>query len=441
MHHVVTMTFAGSVGLVAIFLVDFLSLFYISLLRDEQLTAGVGYATTMLFFTVSINVGLMIASSALVARALGAGDREAARRVATAGAIVCSVVAALVSIGVFYGRHALLDLLGAHGVPHDVAARFLAIVLPSNAAMAFGMVLSSTLRAAGDAKRSMMVTLLGGIATAMLDPLFIFGLKLGTDGAALATVLSRVVFCAVGWRGVVGHHKLMAPPSTGDVLRYLGPLAAIAIPAVLTNLATPFASAFTLGVIRPFGQEAVAAFTIIDRLVPLAFCVVFALTGAVGPILAQNLGAGRFDRVRMALRDALIFSLAYCLTVWAVLALGRHSIPALFGASPVVSEYVAFFCTVGAAAWVFIGLLFVGNAAFNNLGFPLYSTLFNWGRATLGVIPFALLGAKLWGYKGVLASWIAGSGIFGIAAVLVAFRAVRQLERKAQQIAAIKSAS
>ena len=82
MRHVVVMTATGSIGLVAIFVVDLLSLLYISWLGEPALTAGVGLATIVLFFAISINVGLMIAVGALVSRALGAGDpaRAPARR-------------------------------------------------------------------------------------------------------------------------------------------------------------------------------------------------------------------------------------------------------------------------------------------------------------------------------------------------------------------------
>ncbi|HRK23901.1 MAG TPA: MATE family efflux transporter, partial [Beijerinckiaceae bacterium] len=96
LRHVVTMTFAGSLGLIAIFLVDFLSLFYISLLKDEKLTAGVGYATSVLFVAISFSIGLMIAVSAVVARRLGAGDREAARKAATTGVVLSAATGAAV---------------------------------------------------------------------------------------------------------------------------------------------------------------------------------------------------------------------------------------------------------------------------------------------------------------------------------------------------------
>ena len=63
MRHVLVMTGTGAAGLVAIFIVDLVSLLYISWLNDPSLTAGVGLATVVMFFTISINVGLMIPSS------------------------------------------------------------------------------------------------------------------------------------------------------------------------------------------------------------------------------------------------------------------------------------------------------------------------------------------------------------------------------------------
>ena len=60
-----------------------------------------------------------------------------------------------------------------------------------------------------------------------------------------------------------------------------------------------------------------------------------------------------------------------------------------------------FFCTFIAVSWAFAGAQFVANAAFNNLGHPNTSTMFNWGKATLGTIPFALYGAAIAGPEGV----------------------------------------
>ena len=72
--------------------------------------------------------------------------------------------------------------------------------------------------------------------------------------------------------------------------------------------------------------------------------------------------------------------------------------------------------------------MFVANAAFNNLGSPVASTLFNWGKATLGTIPFAMIGANLAGAKGALTGQALGAIIFGIAGVWWAFRNMARLQ-------------
>ena len=67
-----------------------------------------------------------------------------------------------------------------------------------------------------------------------------------------------------------------------------------------------------------------------------------------------------------------------------------------------------------------VGRLFVANAAFNNLGFPTWSTVFNWGRATVGTVPFVWIGATQFGADGVIAGQALGAVVFGIGAVIVA---------------------
>jgi Na+-driven multidrug efflux pump len=178
-----------------------------------------------------------------------------------------------------------------------------------------------------------------------------------------------------------------------------------------------------------FGDPAVAGLAIADRIVPVAFGVIFALTGAVGPIFAQNLGARRFDRISETLRAALFVMLSYVLTVWLLLFLGQDVVVRIFSAQGVTADLVRLFCNVAAGGFLFVGCLFVANSAFNNLGFPLLSTLFNWGRATLGTLPFVTLGAWLWQAEGVLYGQMAGALVFGLAALLTAFRAVGRLSR------------
>jgi putative MATE family efflux protein len=430
MRHVIVMTAASSVGLMAIFVVDLLSLLWVSRLGDPKLTAAVGFATQVLFFSVSITIGLSIAIGAVVSRALGAGDRAAARRLAASGLVHVFVIAAAVSCAAWPFRREILTLFGARDTTLDVASSYLAITVPTTVLLGLGMALASILRAAGDARRAMYVTLAGAIVTAILDPVLIFGLGLGVTGAAIVTMISRFVVVAVGLNGAVRKHDLVAWPSREAARLDLAPMMAIAVPAVMTNLATPVASAYTMRIFSHFGEAAVAAFAIVDRLNPMAFGVLFALSGSVGPIMGQNLGAKLIARVRQVLTDCFIFAAIYVLVVSVFLRLAAPFIVELFHAQGETAGLITFICAYGGVLWFFLGAIFVANAAFNNLGFPVVSTLFNWGRATLGTLPFVTIGAARFGPEGGYIGLIAGSALFGIGAVIAAYIVTGRLAKR-----------
>ena len=91
---------------------------------------------------------------------------------------------------------------------------------------------------------------------------------------------------------------------------------------------------------------------------------------------------------------------------------------------------VSFFCTFLAVSWVFTAAQFVAQAAFNNLGKPHWATLTNWGRATLGTIPFVHAGAVLDGARGVMIGSALGATLFGLGAAAICFRLASRIERQ-----------
>lgn len=428
--HVIRMTAAGSVGLVAVFAVDALNLFYITLLHRSDLTAALGYATTLLFLATSVSIGLSIAATALTARALGRGQRSQAAQIAGASLLIVGVTMALLALASAPLLDRALGLLGARGATAEQALGLMWIVLPSWPLLGLGMCLSGLLRATGDARRAMFVTL-GAAATALvLDPLLILGFGLELRGAAIATVVVRLAMVGIGVHGLLRVHALYARPRMEVVVRELKPFLAIGLPAVLTQIATPVGNAFVTASMSTFGDDAVAGWTVIQRIIPVAFGVLFALSGAIGPIIGQNYGAQRFDRVQATLRDSLKVTLVYVTLVWALLALGSSLIADLFQATPAARALIVFFCLFVAGSFLFNGALFVANATFNNLGFAFYSTALNWGRSTLGVIPFVWLGQHWYGAKGVLAGYGLGVVVFGVFGSWLSFRVIERLRRE-----------
>lgn len=432
LRHVLVMTATGAVGLVAVFMVEFLTLLYISRLGDTELTAAVGYASQVTFLLISINIGLTIAVGALVSRALGARDRDKARGVAASGVTLMALIAGALSFAVMPFTHTILALIGARGEALEVGSLYLRIILPGTLLLGLGMAFSAVLRGVGDARRAMYVTLGGAVVTACLDPVFIFVLHLGVVGAGIVVLISRVCLAATGWHGAVRVHGLVARPTLAGLRADTMPLAAIAAPAVLTNIASPIANIYAMRIFSGFGDSVVAAFAIMDRVTPVAFGTLFALSGAVGPIMGQNYGAKAFGRVRGVLDDCYGVSAVYVALVGVVLWLAAPAIVWLFAAAGETAELLVFFCRVGALLWFFLGGVFVANAAYNNLGWPFLSTAINWGRATIGTIPFVTLGAAWYGPKGGYVGMILGAALFGVVAVIGSYRLVGRISRQAE---------
>lgn len=425
MRHVLVMTSTSSIGLMTLFMVDFADLYFLSLLGEIEVAAAIGYAGTILFFTTSVGIGLSIAASALVSKAVGAGDMDRARRYVVNAHAFTLVISIMLCLVLWPQLCALLDVLGAKGRAHDLALSYLQIIIPSLPMLALGMTSTGVLRAVGDAKRAMYITLIGGATNAVLDPIFIFALDLGVDGAAIASVGARVAIMGVGFYGVVHIHKLVdRMPSWGSFKTDIVAILAIASPAILTNVATPVGNSYVTFSISAFGDSAVAGWAIIGRIIPVAFGGIFALSGAIGPILGQNLGAKKFDRLERGLSDALLFSLVYMVVVWVILALSHKQISAIFGVDGEAAYLIEVFCLWLSPAFAFMGALFVANAAFNNLGRPHYSTMFNWGRATVGTVPLVYFGGVYFGSAGVIAGNLMGGLFFGTAAVLVCYRLI-----------------
>jgi putative MATE family efflux protein len=422
LRHISIMSLTSSVGLMAVFLVDFVDMIFISMLGKAELAAAVGYAGAVLFFTTSFGIGMAIAGGALVSRALGAGDEDGAKRISTNALLFGVIFGIIFSAIVWLNLEALTGLLGASGETQDLAVSYLQIIVPSLPFLLVGMVGGAILRAHGDASRAMMATIYGGLVNAVLDPILIFGVDMELTGAALASVAARVAIAATALIPIFRHHGGLRRPNFPDLRLDLVPVATLAFPAILTQLATPIGQAYVTRAMAEFGEDAVAGMAIVSRLTPVAFAVIFALSGAVGPVIGQNFGANQNDRVRRAYWDGIIFTAIIVVFMAILLFALRGPIVGLFQATGISRELVFLFCGPLALAFFFNGTLFVSNAAFNNLGHPYYSTWVNWGRHTVGTIPLVILFASWFGAAGVLIGQAAGGMIFGLISVWLALR-------------------
>ncbi len=427
MGHVMRMTATGALGIFFVFLVDLAGLIWISQLGDPTLVAAIGFAFAIQYFSVSFAVGLMIAAIAVISQSIGRGDRGEGRVQAGAALVISVAVLTAVAFFVILERHDLVAFAGATGETARLAARYLAMTMPSVILMAAGLIFSAALRAEGQGAQAMYVTLWAGVLLMVLDPILIVWAELGLDGAAIGLVLFRVCLLILGFHYATRANDLVAWPDFRDVRRIAWPFALIAVPTIGTQMASPAGNYLLTIIMAPFGDDAVAAWAVVGRLTVVAFGGVFALSGAIGGIFGQNLGAGQYGRLREIYRDGLIFCLGYTLAVWVLFLIAQPYIISIFGLEGQGAAVLRAFCTVGLGGFILMGGLFVSNAAFNALGRPGRSTLLNWVKDGVLSWPAALALGTVYGAPGVIYGQTAAGALIGVIAALWGWRYVSGL--------------
>ncbi len=212
--HVIRMTLTGSIGLIAIFAVDFLSLLYISWLHDEQPHRGRRLRHGGLLLLPHVD------EQRLHDRRDGADRPPAGHARAVNGARaspapqwLADAASVLLALLLLLSAAMCWRLLERMGHVAEAAHGYLMITLPRNILMALGMGFSGILRARGDANRSMYVTLTGAIVTAVPRSAADLCTGLGIHGAAICLVVSRLVFALVGWWGPSGSIAMSRRPN------------------------------------------------------------------------------------------------------------------------------------------------------------------------------------------------------------------------------------
>ena len=427
MSHVIRMTVTGMLGLTFMFVVDLANLFWISRLGDERLVAALGFAWNVQFFSIAVGIGIMIAATALVSKALGEGNKVEAKKFAMGCMSLGVGIQFILAIFIVTFRSEIVKFTGASGQTAQLAERFLLISIPTLPLMALGMVGSAILRSEGDAYRSMFVTMSAGLVALIADPILIIWLELGLDGAAINTGLSRVASTSFALYSVIKVHNLLAKLTLSVIRSTLFPFLIIGSPAILTQLSGPFASFVITKVIAEFGDSAVAGLSVVNRLTVVAFGGIFSLSGAIGGIFGQNYGAKMFFRVHSTYWNSIIFCIAYTLIAWLILILSTEWVIKLFLLGEIGSDVVRSFNYFAAGGFLFTGMIFVASSAFNNMGKPVYSTMMTWLRDGLVMLPAVLLGASMFGAIGVVYGNAFAALIVGLPSCFIGWLFIKKL--------------
>ncbi|QLH84690.1 MATE family efflux transporter [Halosimplex pelagicum] len=390
---------------------------------SETALAAIGMAFPLVFFLISLGLGISIAGSILVAQNIGADDEEQAE-FAASQTVTFAIIASLL-LGAFgylnVGR--LLDLIGG---PENVVAGatgYLQIISLGMVFMFAFFVFMSLMRGYGDTITPMLVMFVTVVVNMVLDPFLIFGWwvfpELGIEGAAYATIFSRALATVIGMaimfrgnRGVQIHLADMWPDLT-----YLRKILRVGVPASIENTGNSIAVVLMLTIVTPFGETVIAAYTVGVRMFSVIFLPAIAVGRGVETMAGQNIGAGEQERAGRATNFAAKAMFGALAAVGVLTWLGAPNIVAIFSDDPEVVEIGRLFLRYVAPTFGFTGIFHSYKGGFRGAGKTLTAAAISITMLGLVRLPVAWFASGEMGYEGI---WLA-FGVSNLAGAAIAF--------------------
>ncbi|WP_092020897.1 MATE family efflux transporter [Marinobacter zhejiangensis] len=383
------------------------SIFIGQLGRDPL--AALGFTLPMQQLIIGLQVGLGIATTAIISRTLGAGDPLRAERlgglVVTVGAVLVLVLCLLLwllrnPIMTLLGADAaLLPLIHSYWIPWLVAAWL-------GAMMYFGY---SVCRSHGNTRLPGYLMVFTSLLNIALDPLFIFVFDWGLPGAALATIAAFSIGCLMVYPKLLGWQWLRFDLVKLELAPALKQLGGIMAPAMVSQLMPPLSAMLATALVAGFGSAAVAAWGLGTRLDFFSIVVVLALTMSLPPMIGRLLGAGDIDTIRQLVRLSVRFVVAWQLAIGLLWLAASGLVAQWFSADMTVSDVLEDYLVRVPLSYCGLGVCMLMVSICNALGMAMRALMVSTLRLFLCFLPLLWLGGELAGLTGLMTGALLGN--------------------------------
>ena len=387
--------------------------------------AAITFTFPLTMVLTSIALGISIGTSSVIARSVGQQSQshnssDDVQRLGTHSLILVIIAMSVLAVLCWLSIDPIFLALGADKETLPLIHSYLDIYLPGSIFFTVAMILGSIMRANGSATVPGLIMTAGSLAHLLLDPILIFGWfgvpAMGLSGAATAMTVTRLVAMIVTLIYVFRGSMVLSSDHFRAFFASTKRILHVGIPAIATNLIGPVTAAYITRLMANYGETAVAAFGVANRIESVAAMLMFALSGSIGPFVGQNLGAKRLDRVRDGVKASYQFSLVWGLAVALPLFVFGDAIAGLIDSSPEVVAIAALYLALVPWSYGCWGMLMMATASFNAVGKPLPSTALAFARMVVIYIPLASLLNHYYGYQGIFLATLASNTLLGVAA-------------------------
>ena len=330
--------------------------------------------------------------------ARGAGEQERAEKIQNTTFSMLMIMAAILTVFGYCFRKPILYLFGASDDTYVYADAYLTIYLAGTVFAMISTGMNSFINAQGFARMGMMTIILGAVLNVILDPVFIFLLDMGVQGAALATIISQFVSSLWVLRFLTGEKailKLKKEYLLPD-WKLLREITTLGLPGFImagTNCLVQVTCNATLKIYG--GDMYIGIMTVINSVREIFGLPVNGLTSGAQPVISFNYGAKEYRRVRSGIVFTSIAGIIFTTVCWILVLVFPKQLLSLFSSDSVLVETGVRSMQIYFFGFFLMSLQFAGQTTFVALGKSKHAIFFSLLRKAVIVFPLTLLLPRL----------------------------------------------
>lgn len=378
--------------------------FFIGKLNEPNMVAAIAISMPVFMMIQAFGNIFAVGGASLISRLLGQGEREAASRAGAvafwSAMIVCTIVS---MVGLIFIKPILMSC-GASVNTIGFGKSYLSIMLAGSPVIGLKMALAGLLRSEGATREAMIGMVSGSLLNIILDPIFIFLLKMDVAGAAVATVIGNVagfLYCLSFYlrkKGIVSiswKHYRFDKEVYAEIFK-------IGIPASIGMILT--STGFAVGNVfaASFGDVVVAANGVAKRVSNITVMLSMGMGQGCQPLMGFSYGARDYSRLVETIKKSTFMGTIICTILALLFFIFSNFWIRVFINDPTVIHLGTKIIKSFALGMPFLGVQMLLMSMFQALGKPVQSLVVSLGRQGLFYIPALIIFSSLWGFNGFI---------------------------------------
>ena len=397
-------------------------------LLGKDAVGAVAVCFPIILGLVALCSGATLATSILISKAYGANDHDMIQRVVNNSWSIAVAMISMVTIGGLFLSKTILSLLGTPQEIMPIATEYLKITIIGFIFVYLSYLISSILRGVGNTVIPLIFIIISTAMNALLDPLLIMGLgpipRLGLNGAAFASLISTSVATILGLIYVLKKYakKPVNPSGLWFEKKTIIEILKIGLPSFGQQMLLSVGYAFITIFVNGFGASAIAAFGITSRLDSIVAMPAMAMMMAASTLTAQNIGAGKPERIKEVLKWGIIINIPVVFAISAVCVTFPETIMHIFVKDMTVIQTGVEYLRIVGVGYLSFAVFYVSNGIVNGAGKTISTMIISFISLCVIRVPLAgFLSHTSLGLRGIWFAIVASFTVTTISSLLYYF--------------------